>query len=139
MEPLAEQLRRCAAELPAVQLAVLFGSTARRRTRRDSDVDVGVLLEPTDLETRQAVEVALGEVVSRAAGRDLDFVMLDSAPPLLRFQVTRHGELLFEREPGTWTRFKVRAWRDWWDWKPYARMIQDAAIADLKRKAAADG
>lgn len=136
MEPLSDQLRRCAAELPAVKLAVLFGSAARQRIRGDSDVDVGVLLEPADLASRQAVEVALGEVVSRAAGRDLDFVMLDDAPPLLRFQVTKHGELLFEREPGTWTSFKVRAWRDWWDWKPYARLIQDAAIADLKRRAA---
>lgn len=139
MESLREELRRCAAELPAVRLAVLFGSAAGERTRPDSDVDVGVLLQPADLSTRQAAEVALGEVVSRAAGRDLDFVMLDDAPPLLRVQVTKHGELLFEREPGTWTAFKVRAWRDWWDWKPYARQIQDAAIADLKRRAAADG
>ena len=35
--------------------------------------------------------------------------------------------LLFEKEDGDWTEFKVRAMVDWWDWAPYARMFAAAA------------
>ena len=43
---IVDRLREGAAALPAVRLAVVFGSTARGKQRPRSDVDVDVLLEP---------------------------------------------------------------------------------------------
>lgn len=54
-------------------------------------------------------------------------IFLADAPPLLRFEISRDGALLLEREDGVWTDFKVRAMVDWWDWAPYARMFAAAA------------
>jgi predicted nucleotidyltransferase len=129
---LTERIRDRARTLPAVQLAVLFGSVARGENRDRSDVDLGVWLEPDTLDQRVEVEAELG----RAAGRPVDVIVLNQAPPLLRFEIARDGVLLLERREGMWTDFKARAMIDWWDWGPTARMIEAAAIERLKAKVA---
>jgi len=54
-----DRLRECAGALPAVQLAVLFGSTARDQRRPGSDVDIGVLLDPSTPATRLQAQARL--------------------------------------------------------------------------------
>lgn len=125
-----ERLGRTAASFPEVRLAVLFGSTARGKAGPRSDVDFGILLEPYSPALRCKVEAELG----RAVGKAVDVVLLDDAPPLLRFEITRDGVLLFEREEGLWTDFRVKAMMDWWDWAPTFRMMSDSAIQKLKEK-----
>jgi uncharacterized protein YutE (UPF0331/DUF86 family)/predicted nucleotidyltransferase len=114
---------------PGVRLAVLFGSSARGRERRGSDLDVGVVGEPEDGENMLQVRLA------RATGRSVDLVALDTAPPLLRFEIARDGQLLLERTPHLWSDFKAKAMVDWWDWAPIARRFQAAAAARLRRQA----
>jgi uncharacterized protein len=109
---------------------VLFGSTARGKAGPRSDVDLGILLEPYSPALRFKVEAELG----RAAGKAVDVVLLDDAPPFLRFEITRDGVLLFEREEGLWTDFRVKAIKDWWDWAPLFRRMSDSAIQKLKEK-----
>jgi hypothetical protein len=65
-------------------------------------------------------------------------VRLDVAPPLLRFEITRDGRVLFERTPHAWSDFRARAMTDWWDWAPTARFLNAAAVARL-RAAVASG
>ena len=129
---LLDRLRPCAAALPGVRLAVLFGSTARGQARKGSDVDLGILLDPDTSEARSRALLDF----DRAAGREVDVVFLNEAPPLLRFEISRDGVLLHEQEKGLWTAFKVRAMVDWWDWSPYAKRIEDAAIRRLRERMA---
>jgi predicted nucleotidyltransferase len=119
------------ADEPDIELAVVFGSIAQGRARRESDVDVGVL---GDLSNARLSTLAVH--LSRVARRQVDLIALDQAPPLLRFEVARTGQLLFERQPSLWTNFKVRAMVDWWDWAPYARRF--AAAAAVRLRAGAD-
>ncbi len=131
---LLDQLRETAAAIPAVRLAVLFGSVARGEARSGSDVDVGVRLDPDSAALRQEVEVALG----RAARRDVDLSSSTSAPPLLRFEIATDGVVLVERQPHGWADFRMHAMLDWWDWAPHARKIENAALERL-RESVADG
>ncbi|HEV2851169.1 MAG TPA: nucleotidyltransferase domain-containing protein [Thermoanaerobaculia bacterium] len=131
MDDLLERLRQCAASLPEVRLAVLFGSTARGKAGPKSDVDIGVLLEPDTPESRSRVEVDLGRAVS---GRDVDVIFVKDAPPLLRFEIARDGVVLRQDEDGLWTGFKAQAMIDWWDWEPIASRIEAALIERLRRK-----
>ncbi|HSK79954.1 MAG TPA: nucleotidyltransferase domain-containing protein [Thermoanaerobaculia bacterium] len=133
MESVADRLRDLAPRLPEeVRLLVLFGSTARGKAGPRSDVDLGVLLDPYSASLRFKVDAELG----RAAGREADTVLLDDAPPLLRFEIAKDGVLLFEREEGLWTHFKAKAMVDWWDWAPTFRMMSDASIRRLREKIA---
>jgi uncharacterized protein len=127
---LVEKLRERLTPIAEVRLAVLFGSAATGKTGPGSDVDVGLLLDPYSPALRGQVEAEL----YRAARKPVDTVLLDDAPPLLRFEITR-GVLLLEREPGHWTRFKARAWVDWWDWAPLARQYNRQVVAKLRQEA----
>jgi predicted nucleotidyltransferase len=112
---------------PGVRLAVLFGSASRGEAAPGSDLDVGILLD-AGREDAAALEVAL----ARAAGRRVDLVRLDGAPPLLRFEIARDGRLLLERDPHGWSDFRARAMTDWWDWAPTARFLHAAAVERLR-------
>ena len=118
---------------PGVRLAVLFGSDARGESDPASDLDVGVLFEP-GLDSTTALEVAL----ARAASRHVDLVRLETAPPLLRFEIARDGRVLLDRSLHAWVDFRARAMTDWWDWAPTARFLNSAAASRL-RAALADG
>jgi predicted nucleotidyltransferase len=115
-----------------LKLAVLFGSTARNQARSKSDVDLGILLDPCSPELRFRVEADLG----RAAGRPVDVILLDDAPPLLRFEIAREGVLLFQCEDHLWTDFKAKAMVDWWDWAPTHRMIAAGVVRRLRERIA---
>jgi predicted nucleotidyltransferase len=128
--PLLEPLKQALRLMPEVRLAVLFGSVAARTDRSHSDLDVGVLLEPTNAPT-PSLTVAL----ERATGRRVDLVLLDAAPPLLRFEIARSGVLLVERQPHAWAEFRAHAMIDWWDWVPTADMMHRAMAARLKEEA----
>jgi len=128
--PLPDRLRERLQALAPVRLAAVFGSTARGDARAGSDVDLALVLEPDSPRHRRDVEAELAQ----AAGREVDFVYLDSAPPLLRFEVARDGVLLLERRPHDWSDFRARAMIDWWDWAPTARLIEAALIRRLREK-----
>jgi predicted nucleotidyltransferase len=131
---LNDRLRQAVASFPEVKLAVLFGSTARGQARPKSDVDLGILLEPYSVDLRFRVEADLG----RAAAREVDVILLDDAPPLLRFEIAREGVLLVQSEDHFWTDFKVKAMVDWWDWAPTHRMIA-AGVAKRLREQVSHG
>lgn len=85
-----------------VVAAYLFGSAARGTTHRESDVDIGVLLDrtvyPTRLE-RSATRVRIGsELVAALGSNDVDLVMLNDVPPGLATRIVLDGTLLMARD-----------------------------------------
>jgi predicted nucleotidyltransferase len=129
---LLDRLRERAASLPELKLAVLFGSTARGQARKGSDVDLGLLVDPDTRETRLKALIEL----ERVAGREVDAVFVNEAPPLLRVEIARDGILIFQRQEDLWRRFKERAIQDWWDWAPSARTLAEATVRRLREKVA---
>ena len=125
-----QPLREALAAQPAVRLAVLFGSAAKGRQVARSDLDLAVRLAPDSADTRRTAALAAGWAI----GREIDLVEIDGAPLLLRFQIACDGQVLVEREPGAWTRFKARAMIDWWDWVFTARMMQAIYLRRLCEK-----
>jgi uncharacterized protein len=120
-----DALRHALAAESSVVLAVLFGSIARGTSAPASDLDLGVM--GVSSSRLPDVELAL----SRAVGRDVDLVALETAPPLLRFEIARDGIVVLERAPHAWADFRARAMVDWWDWAPLARRFQRAAANRL--------
>jgi hypothetical protein len=130
MSPL-DRIRRVLEETPAVRLAVVFGSAARQNENPHSDIDVGVSLLESAGQAVQTLAVAL----ERAAGRRVDLVSLDNAPPLLRFEIARDGVVLVERVSHAWADFRARAMIDWWDWAPTARMMHRVMVERIREEA----
>jgi predicted nucleotidyltransferase len=83
--------------------AYLYGSLAEKRDHRESDIDVGVLLDravhphPRD---RFEQRLVLGtRLAAGLAGRPLDVVVLNDAPPLLARHIVTRGTLIHCSDP----------------------------------------
>lgn len=101
---------RCASKRREIAAAYVFGSVATRRTRKESDVDVAILLArplPASraLSYRLKLMVDLGSALHRS---DVDLVLLNDASPLLAHRVLSKGRLVFERSRSARVRFQVQ-------------------------------
>ncbi|MGH9361196.1 MAG: nucleotidyltransferase domain-containing protein [Thermoanaerobaculia bacterium] len=104
--PLTERLREALADAPVegIVSGYLFGSHSEGRAHRESDIDVGVLLDwrrhPTReerFEARLRLIVRLSGAL-RLHGPDLDLVILNDVPPLLGRRII-HGVRIFLADP----------------------------------------
>jgi predicted nucleotidyltransferase len=82
-----------------VASAYLFGSHAEGRAHRESDVDVGILLQwdrhPTR-DDRFDMRVRLGsELIHALKHNEVDIVILNDAPPLLGRKIIQDGIRVF--------------------------------------------
>lgn len=88
-------------DLPVVS-AYLFGSEAQDRAHRESDIDIGVLLDWArcgDAAARFDLRVRLGsELISVLHRNDIDLVVLNDAPPMLGRHVVIDGRRVFCRD-----------------------------------------
>ena len=127
-ERFAERLEDLHAVAPPVELVVLFGSVARGRSRPDSDLDAAVRCDgPADLDALYLL------LAPRLATSLLDLVDLRRTGSLLAFQVARHGQVLYERDPGAFRSFQSLASRRYCDTDKLRRAQRRAIHAFLDR------
>lgn len=124
-------IARALAPLPEVQAALLFGSRASGRARRDSDVDVAVLLDrqPGVPAPRAELRGLLGALTDGLSAERIDLVILNDAPPMLAFQVMKHGVVAFERTPSPLHAFRVRTYAMHADREPVERFFRGVTRA----------
>jgi predicted nucleotidyltransferase len=117
---------------PRIAYALLFGSGARDSMHAASDLDVavgleaGVSLAPRDIG-------ALASDLERAAGRPVDLVLLDEAPPALAYRVFRDGITLVERDHRALADRKARAILEYLDFRPLEDVAVRGALAAAAR------
>lgn len=94
-----------------VVAAMLIGSQARGEAGSLSDVDVGIWHERgLDPSRRLSLQLSLASAATRALNSDeVDVVMLNRAPPLLRQRAIRDAVRLVERDHDERVRMETRA------------------------------
>ncbi|MCS7294699.1 MAG: nucleotidyltransferase domain-containing protein [Dehalococcoidia bacterium] len=113
---LRDTLARAVAGVPGVRAAWLFGSWAEGRATRWSDVDLAVSVDPEA--DPAAVRLAvLTQLVAQGID-DADVVVLEQAPPVLRFEAVRHNQLVFVRSDVDAASTVSRILREWFDLEP---------------------
>jgi uncharacterized protein len=100
---LQEKLARFFASRPEVAAAYLYGSHAEGRAHRESDIDIGVLLDRARCPTaddRFEARIALGaELIAALHCNDVDLVVLNDAPPLFARHVVCSGIMVHCADP----------------------------------------
>ena len=115
-------LRECLARAESrVIAAYLFGSSGRGAARETSDLDVAVLLRGAAPRTLDEVPLSLAAEIEEATGRQVDLVVLNSAPVDLVHRVLRDGVLLLDRDRVARLRYEVGARNRFFDLTPVLR------------------
>ena len=112
-----------------VVAAYLFGSQASGQTTALSDVDVAVLLEPGVAAPGMVQARLISDLMLVFHRSDVDVVVLNRAPILLRQRVIGPGRVLYCRDDTARVRFEVATRREYVDTQPLSER-QDAALLE---------
>jgi len=113
----------CLAQHEELELAILFGSCALGRARRDSDLDIAVF--PRD-PLKPAALQSLSDELAISSGRAIDLIDLTYTNGTLLRQILRYGKVLFSRRPALLGNLHERL-LDWQaDFEPAQRAILTA-------------
>lgn len=130
---IAERVRRVAETDERVRFVYLFGSIARDKARKDSDVDLAMYVQP---QGTLVDEARLHEALSTSLGRDdVDLVVLNQAPLWLQFRILGEGTLLFSRDEGQRIAFREHVEKRFLDFRPYHERYL-AAVRERARRGA---
>jgi uncharacterized protein YutE (UPF0331/DUF86 family)/predicted nucleotidyltransferase len=127
-----DALRQFLAEDSRVDYALIFGSSARGSAHEHSDLDVAVGLRASPT---RITALELGDLIARlerAAGRTVDLVILDEAPPGVAYRAFRDGRVIVEKNHRALVDRKVRAILEYLDFRPIealaARGVLNATV-----------
>ena len=128
----AEKLKEVARRYD-LDLIVLFGSWAKGRARKDSDVDVAVRARKRrwgDAEWELGLVSDVADALESSG--EVDVAFLNGADPLLLFEVASDGLPLFEAEPAGFAQFcsyAARRYEDNRKWFERRRRYQESKYA----------
>jgi len=112
---LVEKLKAAVGKLAGkygLKFAILYGSQAGDRIKKDSDIDVAVLGNKF-LDFQKIIKLS-GELSDLIDEDDLDLKSLHGADPLFRYEVVNGGILIFGDEL-EYVRFQTYGFRDYMD------------------------
>jgi len=110
-----------------VSAAILFGSAAKGVARASSDLDVALVARSArDAAGIDAQYLDLVGRLTRAAGRDVQLVLLDIAEPVLGRQAFLGARVLFDREPSRTAEVLERILLEYFDGEYHRRMRAEA-------------
>ena len=126
--PDRNRLRQLAREY-GIDMLVLFGSQAMGAKHKSSDVDIAYLGK-RELSLREESLLAAG-LAEAFRGKSIDLVSLRDAPPLLIYQIARHGKLLYSAK-SAFSEFQLRAIRLYNESKPLIELRKERIRQKVK-------
>jgi uncharacterized protein len=119
---------------PDIVAAYLFGSLAQGKATPRSDIDVAVILTriPDVLAGEPDRQLRLMDDFRCFADREVDVVILNTAPPVLKDQVLRYGRRLYEGDRAKRVDFEVRTGQEYADLQPMYNFFNQDMFQKIK-------
>ena len=127
-----KMVRHCFMKKPEVLSAYLYGSQASGAVRKDSDVDIAVVLKPARNLREFSRVLKYRSELEDTLKRNVDVVILNDADRFLALQVFSKGIPIYESNHDRAENFKWRLVQEAWDYLPIKRIYDDAAIQRLR-------
>lgn len=128
-EEVESKLKRFFGAKPDGAIAVyLFGSVARRTSRSDSDVDLGILYAQPPPRTLEGMPFELEAKLEALLERPVQIVVLNAAPPDLVHRVLRDGMIILDLDKSRRLRFEVKARNEFFDLQPYLKLYRKKSL-----------
>jgi predicted nucleotidyltransferase len=113
-EELVDALRAAArVELPSLPVifAYLYGSRIGRRSRPDSDVDIGIAIDPASGDPERVASRVADALMAHAGIGGIEVTVLDGAPVRFVGRVLRDRVVLYSRDEPARVEFESRVGR----------------------------
>ena len=97
-----------------VVFALIFGSYAEGRQKKASDIDIGIYF----IQPPEGIKLlTLINVLSELAGREVDVVVLNNAPPFLKHQIMKNRVILTIKDMAVYAKFREKTISDYDEYK----------------------
>lgn len=116
--------------------AYIFGSFVQNKLKPGSDIDIAIYLEE-DLGADIYLEIK--NTLSDDIKREVDLVILNEAPPLLKYEIYKNNLLLFTRNKTIESNQKVKTLFQYNDMKRYLDLSYNKTIERLKEEVKING
>lgn len=119
-----EELKKFFQKQKSVIACYIFGSTLRP-SKFKGDLDIAILVKEENLKNgitsvHNKIWLELSSFLKR---KDIDLVILNVAPLLLKYEVVKNGKLIFERDIESRINFEVKTQLYYFDFLPIRRMF----------------
>lgn len=111
-----------------LKIVILFGSVAKNRATKDSDIDLAVMSHSKIVLKK---ELELRYELQNLYKREVDLVFLKNAGPLLLGQIAKEGKLLFGKKKD-FDSIRINAMKSYLDFEPYFRLQEETNKLKLK-------
>lgn len=114
-----------------VIVAYLFGSAVTGKEGLKKDIDIAVLVN--DESAKRYIEIyseIYFDLIKLLNRENIDVVIINEAPLLLRMEVLRNKKIIYERDITKRVDFEARTIIEYLDWKPMCEFF----INDLEEK-----
>jgi len=115
-----------------VLVAYLFGSYAIGSQTSRSDVDVAILLSEIP-EKMLEYHLHLVDELSQISGNNVDLIILNRAPPVLRHRVVKHGKLIYCRNEKSRIEFEARTEDEYLDFSRAIARYDECLMRQILR------
>ena len=111
-----------------IQFAILFGSLAKGKANKMSDVDIAVMVDPKFDKSfpfgyQAELITDLMQVLKR---NDVDAVILNKAPIALKHEVLRYGKFIYIKDKQARIKFQIDTINQYDDYKMLFRVHEEA-------------
>lgn len=119
-----------------VRLAYIFGSVARGRASKISDIDIGVLLAPTLSESeRFKLQLRIiTDLMAMLKTKKVDVVVMNEAPLILNYEIIKANRAIFVRSESQKIDFEQRITCAYLDRMYYERRFTKEFLARVARR-----
>ena len=116
--------------------AYIFGSYVQNKMKLDSDIDIAIYLAE-DFDSGEYLKIKMH--LSDNLKKEVDLVILNEAPPLLKHEIYKNNILLFTRDIAIESNYKVKTLFEYNDMKPYLDLSYKRTIERLKKEVEING
>lgn len=130
-----EKLKKYFSEKPEVSAAYLYGSFARDEAKKDSDIDLGVLITRSGTKRGRfdIPQVRMTEEIEQLLDKEVEVQDLESCGVEFSHRVLSEGRLVYCRDERKRMEFEEKLIRTYFDLKPFFDEYSKS-ISEIARK-----
>lgn len=134
-EDIIKIIKKTAEKFDSVIFIILFGSIATDEKSPISDIDIAAYIDETKGDNLFKFQLKLLGAFNNAFKTDeIDLVILNEAPPALKYEIVKNGILVFCRNESVYDEFYLRATKEFFDFYPILKKNYEYTKQKLRRR-----